>query len=211
MREIHHARNKCGEPYPRDFGGRILPRRLPATGRRYQHPTWQAIGAWKVGHAVGGPVPEARCIRSRQNVSNGVVPLAALAGSRCDRDGSAQFRSRAGTQSMHRDPKSPHAGAGRQPPDREVPRAAHAGSRGGLSKASWRAKPPPVAEYGTRVRRFIVLTLAERGRQEETARAPADGRRRTLLLACLRHDAPGRQSCCKHASGMTADLAALVE
>ena len=34
--------------------------------------------------------------------------------------------------------------------------------------------PPPVAEYGTRVP-FFVLTLAERERQEETARAPSGG------------------------------------
>jgi hypothetical protein len=36
---------------------------------------------------------------------------------------------------MHREQKSPHAGAGRQPPDREVQRAAlKSGSRGGPSK-----------------------------------------------------------------------------
>jgi hypothetical protein len=53
--------------------------------------------------------------------------------------------------------------------------------------------PPPVAEYGTRVP-SLLLTLAERERQEETARAPVD-RRREL--------APRRQS--------AAELAALAE
>ena len=50
-----------------------------------------------------------------------------------------------------------------------------------------------VAEYGTRVP-SLLLTLAERERQEETARAPVDGRREL---------APGRQS--------AAELAALAE
>ena len=53
---------------------------------------------------------------------------------------------------MHRDQKSPHAGAGRQPPDREVLRAAHrAAPEEAPQKVSWRVTPPPVAEYGTRV------------------------------------------------------------
>ena len=64
---LHGEREKCAKftmpatkvanLIPATPGGPILPRRLPATGRRYQHPTWQAIGAWKVGHAVGWPVP----------------------------------------------------------------------------------------------------------------------------------------------------------
>ena len=77
-----------------------------------------------------------------------------------------------------------YAGAERQPPDREVLRAAlKSGSRGGPSKGLLgRVMPPPVAEYGTRVP-FFLLTLAERGRQEETARVRADGRRRTVRRA----------------------------
>ena len=67
-----------------------------------------------------------------------------------------------------------YAGAERQPPDREVLRAAFiSGSRGGPSKGLLgRVMPPPVAEYGTRVP-SLLLTLAERERQEETARAPS--------------------------------------
>jgi len=42
--------------------------------------------------------------------------------------------------------------------------------------------PPPVAEYGTRVP-LLVLTLAERERRQETARAPVDSRRRTVRRA----------------------------
>ena len=52
MREING-----GEPYPRDSGAPILVASPASTGRRYQHPTWQAIGAWKVGLTVGRPVP----------------------------------------------------------------------------------------------------------------------------------------------------------
>ena len=49
--------------------------------------------------------------------------------------------------------KSPHAGAGRQPPDREVLRAAchRAAPEEAPQKVSWAVMPPPVAEYGTRV------------------------------------------------------------
>jgi len=43
-----------------------------------------------------------------------------------------------------------------------------------------------------------VLTLAERERQEETAREQVDGRREL---------APRGRSCWKHASGMTAERA----
>ena len=79
------------------------------------------------------------------------------------------------------------AGAERQPPDREVLRAAFiSGSRGGPSKGLLgRVMPPPVAEYGTRVP-SLLLTLAACERQEETARALVDGRRRTVRRAASR-------------------------
>jgi hypothetical protein len=68
------------------------------------------------------------------------------------------------------------------------------------AKASW-ADEAPVAEYDTRVpSRFLLLTLAARERQEETARGHVEGRReqppggrsaaeRGMLKACLRHGA----------------------
>ena len=84
---------------------------------------------------MGGLVQEARCIRSRQNVSNGVVPLAALAGSRCDREVQQWIEREA--KVCIGDQKSPHAGAGRQPSDREVQRAAHAAPEEAPQKVSW--------------------------------------------------------------------------
>src|SRR5688572_1734887 len=37
----------CARPYLRPRRRRLqFPRRLPATGRRYQHPGWQAVGDW---------------------------------------------------------------------------------------------------------------------------------------------------------------------
>src|SRR5262249_51956737 len=41
------------------------------------------------------------------------------------------------------------------------------------------------------------LTLAERERQEDTARVLVDGRR-SILFACLRHDAPMLEACPRH-------------
>ena len=56
----------------------------------------------------------------------------------------ARSRYRAGSQSMHREQKSPHAGAERQPPDREVLRAAHhkAAPEEAPQKASWGGNAP---------------------------------------------------------------------
>ena len=52
-------------------------------------------------------------------------------------------------------------------------------------KASWADETAPVAEYGTRVP-SLLLTLAACERQEETARALVDGRRRTVRRAASR-------------------------
>ena len=52
-------------------------RRLPATGRRYQHPTWQAIGAWKAGLVWRDLVQEARSDRCGA-VKNARPPAAAM-------------------------------------------------------------------------------------------------------------------------------------
>jgi len=96
-----------------------------------------------------------------------------------------------GNRNMGRQPKpgpghkTPHAGAGRQPLG--IVRS-HGEPGRALEEASWppgAGNRPPVAEYGTRVP-SLLLTLAERERQEETARAPVDGRRRTVRRAARR-------------------------
>jgi len=82
-----------------------------------------------------------------------------------------------GNRNMGRQPKpgpghkSPHAGAGRQPPGPWGPTESRPGSRGGLTTSWGGSNRPPVAEYGTRVPSLYLLTLAEGERQEETARA----------------------------------------
>ena len=121
-----------------------------------------------------------RCIRSRQNVGNGVVPLAALSGSRCDRDGSAQLpEPKREAKVCTGNTKSPHAGAGRQPPDREVQRAAVTMRlpRRPLKRSPGRVMPPPVAEYGTRVPSLYRADTSRSASAEETAREQVDGRR----------------------------------
>jgi hypothetical protein len=60
--------------------------------------------------------------------------------------------------------KSPNAGAGRQPLDREVLKAARSSRR--PARVSWGGNAPRLCD-GTRSR-FIELTLAESGSQEET-------------------------------------------
>ena len=131
---------------PRVRAAAYWPRRLPATGcdgsqLRYMASDRRLEGGSRVGRpGPGGPVSPASGKASAMAWSR--WPPARAEGLRLRKGRRAGLKCGPGK-------KSPHAGAGRQPPDREVLRARE-GSLGGPEKPPGPMRPP-VAEYGTRV------------------------------------------------------------
>src|SRR6476646_1030379 len=109
-------------------------RRLPATGRRYQHPTWQAIGAWKAGLVVWRDLVQ----EARSDRCGAVIPARppaarfALVLSLCSPHTGIGVSSQSPDRDTNRRTRVPEG----NPRDREVPWRARPGSRGGLT-ASW--------------------------------------------------------------------------
>ena len=225
----------------------ILARRLPATGRRYQHPTWQAIGAWKA-HAVGSagcrrPDASARGKTSATAWSRVGLPMAQARSSgdpvQLIRDRAGRPKHASGTEVAAREfhasadrgscercaapgcrldcsrllarfraPRPRSYECSRAARDRDTNRRTRVPEGNHRTVRSLRAARPRLPRRpltgllgritpprGCRVRRprpvaLFVLTLAERERQEETARAPSGWPARELCMrrarACRR-------------------------
>ena len=140
---IHHAReNRVGGgvrkspfAYPRTRGaGAGCARRQPATGRvMHPSPTWPAAGAWKESSTEGARSRRPGLpVRGEASVMAADTPrTAAMAQGTCRSAGGPSGAPKRGPGQ-----KSPHAGAGRQPLDREVRRASQGLSRR-PARASW--------------------------------------------------------------------------